>query len=86
MRNTIPGRCYRCGGHVREGEGVPELVNASHTDKWATDKPLPKWLLQHSTCCVRWRGTTQHYLFNDTRQQAVQKLPRKIEKGPANVK
>lgn len=45
MRNRFPGACYRCSGWVAAGEG--------HFERLAG-----KWRVQHATCAIEKRGTT----------------------------
>jgi hypothetical protein len=74
MSNRFAGICYRCGKIVEPGAGVFEKVSAAQ-NKWQHKKwpgvTLPKWLTQHHDCAVQWRGTAQHYQFNDLRQKVT---------------
>lgn len=49
MRNKYPGICYRCGKQVD--------ARAGHFERYQGG-----WRLQHATCAIKYRGTTQHYL------------------------
>lgn len=61
-RNDYPGTCYRCGGIVDAHDGHYERTSRKvHLAKWP-QVTLPKWLLQHATCAVKYRGTAVHYL------------------------
>lgn len=44
MRNKYPGYCYRCGQHVKKGEGHFERKRGH-------------WRLQHADCAIKYRGT-----------------------------
>jgi len=44
MRNKYPGTCYRCGGHVAEGDGHFERFRG-------------RFRVQHAECAIKWRGT-----------------------------
>lgn len=44
MRNSYPGTCYRCNGHVAAGEGHFERFRGG-------------WRVQHATCAIEMRGT-----------------------------
>lgn len=62
MRNTYPGMCYRCGERVEAGEGHFELVSRIQRNKWGCGFNV-KWLVQHVTCAIVWRGTCRHYIY-----------------------
>lgn len=66
MTNKYPGVCYRCGGHVAPGEGVFEKIGSRQIRKWGRFT-RNNWHVQHHECAKRWRGTSQHYQFNDLR-------------------
>lgn len=48
-RNQYAGTCYRCGKWCPEGEG--------HFQRKGS-----RWLLQHATCAIMFRGTNRHYI------------------------
>ena len=62
MRNSYPGTCFRCGGHVPAGKGHFERRTRAACLKWP-GKPLPKWLTQHADCAIEFRGTNVHHRF-----------------------
>ena len=70
MANKYAGICYRCGQRVDAGAGVFEKVSFMQAKKWP-GRGLPRWLTQHHDCAVQWRGTAQHYLFNDMRKETA---------------
>lgn len=64
MRNEHPGTCYRCGGYVDRRDGHFERTSQKvHGKRWP-GVDLPKWLLQHSDCAVKYRGTAVHHLYD----------------------
>lgn len=71
MANKHASICYRCGLRVDAGAGVFEKVSASQARKWPGYE-LPRWLTQHHECASKWRGTAQHYRFNDMRKEPAQ--------------
>ena len=68
MSNSYPGICYRCGELVKTGDGVFEKVSRSQYKKWP-DATFKKWLTQHHHCASDYRGTSQHYIYNDMRKK-----------------
>ena len=71
MANKYASVCYRCGQRIEVGEGVFEKVSAAQARKWP-GRLLSRWLTQHHECATKWRGTTQHYRFNDMRKGPAQ--------------
>ena len=69
MPNRYAAPCYRCGQIVQPGEGVFEKIGSWQRKKWPTLPYGNKWHCQHHTCAVEWRGTAQHYIYNDTREK-----------------
>lgn len=64
MRNSHPSPCYRCGLLVLAKHGHFERTSQKvHGKKWP-GRDLPKWLVQHAVCAVKYRGTDVHYLYN----------------------
>lgn len=51
-RNKYPGICYRCGKNVEVGQGHFQRSQQNIKVKFAT-----KWLLQHSECVFKHKGT-----------------------------
>ena len=71
MANKHAGVCYRCGQRAEAGAGVFERVSTAQARKWP-GYLLPLWLIQHHECARKWRGTAQHYRFNDMRKEPPQ--------------
>ena len=66
MRNDYPGTCYRYGKQVETGEGHFQKLTRKDLEKWdipIDQTPTPKWLLQHATCSITYRGTSTHYIY-----------------------
>lgn len=57
MRNRFPGTCYRCGKRVETNEGHFEKVGDKNIAKLGEAVRGKKWLLQHATCAIEYRGT-----------------------------
>ncbi len=64
MRNKFAGTCYRCGKPVAAGAGHFEKVSSVQAKKWGVPMNA-KWMVQHDTCAIRFRGTDQHFLYSN---------------------
>ena len=69
MRNIFPGICYRCGKVCKRNEGHFERASKSQAKKWNRYRMEQIWLLQHAECAITYRGTAQHYIFNNLKDQ-----------------
>jgi hypothetical protein len=65
VRNKFKGVCYRCGKVVEAGDGHFEKLDRSeHSLAVVRQLCLPagvKWVVQHSSCAIKYRGTTHTY-------------------------
>lgn len=69
MPNRYAGVCYRCGELVQPGEGVFEKMGKRQQQKWGLGYIPKAWLTQHHECAAKWKGTAQHYKYNDLREK-----------------
>lgn len=66
MRNRFAAPCYRCGETVQPNEGHFEKFSSKvHGRKWPDAIVMDrKWLTQHASCAIKFRGTDRHYKYN----------------------
>lgn len=64
MRNKYPGTCYRCGKHCAAGDGHFEKIGSRQWKKWGL-LSSSRFLVQHANCAIKYRGTPQHYKFDN---------------------
>ena len=64
MRNRYKGTCYRCGLEVAAGNG--------HFERYKG-----KWLTQHATCAILYRGTEVKTTFVPNLVTPTNKIVRK---------
>ena len=61
MRNEHPGTCYRCGLPVAVGDGHFEMVSKNQKRRLGDVIGGAKWLTQHASCAIEFRGTDVHF-------------------------
>jgi hypothetical protein len=57
MRNKYKATCYRCGKIIHEGDGHFEKTNKHNIKNHPRIPRGIKWLAQHSSCAIQYRGT-----------------------------
>lgn len=62
MRNKYEGKCYRCGKTVPAGEGHFEA-------KRNYNGIGNKWLTQHASCAIEWRGKKSPFELQEIAKQ-----------------
>lgn len=60
MRNMYPGKCFKCGEQVLQGEGFFQKINKGDGKLYEENKNKRKWVLRCKNCVGTGNQITDH--------------------------